>query len=46
MDFVVNKTPVEIIIEGAFGDTYFTEIYSNVNEKWYKKSWKEFKLRC
>ena len=28
--------------EGAFGGTYFRDIYSNVTEKWYKKSWKEF----
>ena len=42
MDFGVNKTPVEIIKEGAFGGTYFRDIYSSVNEKWYKKSWKEF----
>ena len=38
MDFVVNKTPVEIIIEGAFGDTYFTDIYSNVNGKVVEKA--------
>ena len=31
MDFEANKTP-----------TYFRDIYSNVNRKWYKKSWKEF----
>ena len=34
MDFGANKTPVEIIREGAFGGTYF--------RKWYRKSWKEF----
>ena len=34
--------PIEIIKEGAFGGTYFRDIYSNVNGKWYKKSWKEF----
>ena len=27
---------------GAFGGTYFTDIYSGINEKWYKNSWKEF----
>ena len=27
---------------GAFGGTYFRDIYSNVNGKWYKKSWKKF----
>ena len=36
MDFGVNKTPIEAIKEGAFGGTYFRDIYSNVNEKWYK----------
>ena len=42
MDFGANKTPVEAIKEGAFGGTYFRDIYSGVNDKWYKKSWKEF----
>ena len=42
MDFGANKTPVEVIKEGAFGGTYFRDIYSNVTGKWYKKSWKEF----
>ena len=42
MDFGANKIPVEIIKEGTFGGTYFRDIYSNVNGKWYKKSWKEF----
>ena len=42
MDFGANKTPVEVILEGAFGGTYFRDIYSVVNEKSYKKSWKEF----
>ena len=42
MDFGANKTPVEIIREGAFGCTYFRDIYSSANETWYKKSWKEF----
>ena len=42
MDFGVNKTSVEVIKEGAFGGTYFRDIYSGVNGKWYKKSWKEF----
>ena len=37
-----NKTPIEVIREGAFLGTYFRDIYSGVNEKWYKKSWKEF----
>ena len=42
MDFGENKTSVEVIREGAFGGTYFRNIYSNVNDKWQKKSWKEF----
>ena len=42
MDLGGNKIPVEVIQEGAFGGTYFRDIYSNVNGKCYKKSWKEF----
>ena len=42
MDFSPNKTPIEIIKEGSFGGTYFRDIYSGINERWYKKSWKEF----
>ena len=42
MVFNPNKTPTKIIKEGAFGDTYFRDIYSGINEKWYKNSWKEF----
>ena len=42
MDFGANKTPVEIIKKGEFGETYFSNIYSSVNNKWYKKSWKKF----
>ena len=34
MDFSPNKTPVEVVREGAFGGTYFRDIYSGVNEKW------------
>ena len=37
-----NKTPVEVIKKGAFGRAYFWDIYSGVNGKWYRKSWKEF----
>ena len=40
MDFNTNKIPIEIIKEGAFGGTYFRNIYSGINEKWYKNSWK------
>ena len=42
MNFSPNKTPIEIIKEGAFGGTYFRNIYSGINEKWYKNSWKKF----
>ena len=42
MSFNPNKTPIEIIKEGAFGDTYFRNIYSDIDEKQYKNSWKEF----
>ena len=31
MDFGVNKTPVEVIKEGAFGGNYFRDIYFSVN---------------
>ena len=40
MDFKPNKTPIEIIKEGIFGGTYFKDIFSGVNGKWYKNSWK------
>ena len=33
MDFGVNKTPIKVIKEGAFGGTYFRGIYSGVNGK-------------
>ena len=42
MNFSPNKTPMEIIKVGAFGGTYFRQIYSGINGKWYKNSWKEF----
>ena len=42
MRFSPKKTPIEIIKEGAFGSTYFRDIYSVINEKWYKNLWKEF----
>ena len=42
MDFGANKIPVEVIKEGAFGGTYFRDIYSIVIVKWYRSSWKEF----
>ena len=37
MDFGANETPIEVIKEGAFGGTSIRDIYSGVNEKWYKK---------
>ena len=37
MDFGA-KAPIEVIRKGAFGGR---DIYSDVNGKWYKKSWKE-----
>ena len=42
MRFKPNKKPAEIINEGAFGGTYFKDIYSGDNGKWYRNSWKEF----
>ena len=30
MKFGANKRPVEVIKEGAFGGTYFRDIYSGV----------------
>ena len=42
MTFDANKTVVEVIKEGAFGGTYFRDIYSGINGKWCRKSWKEF----
>ena len=41
MGFRENKTLVEVIKKGAFGETYFRDIYSSVNNKWYKNSWTE-----
>ena len=39
MNFGANT---EVIKEGAFGGRYFRDIYSGVNGKWYRNSWKEF----
>ena len=41
MDFGANKTPVEIIKEDAFGGTYLRDVYSGINNKWYRKTWKK-----
>ena len=38
MDFDANKMPIEVIREGAFGGTYFRDIYSSVTKKWYKNN--------
>ena len=43
MDFKPNLTPVKIIKKNTFGGTYFRDIYSSVNNKFCKNSWKEFK---
>ena len=43
MKFRPNIKPIDVIKKGAFGGTYFRNIYSNVNNKFYKNSWKEFK---
>ena len=43
MDFGTNLTPTEVIKEDSFGGTYFRDIYSSVNDKFYENSWKEFK---
>ena len=42
--FGVNKTPSDVIREGAFGGTYFRDIYSGVNGKWCRNSWQEYKF--
>ena len=42
MTFSSNKTPIEVIKDGAFGWIYFRDIYSSINTKWCKNSWKEF----
>ena len=42
MNFNPNISPVEVIKKGAFDGTYFRNIYSGVNDKFYENSWKEF----
>ena len=42
MDFGTNITSVEVIKKGAFGGTYFRNIYSSINDKLYKNSSQEF----
>ena len=43
MEFNPNSTTAQVIKKGAFGGTYFRNIYSGVTGKFYKNSWKEFK---
>ena len=42
-DFTPNISSIDVIKKGAFGGTYFRNIYSNVNNKLHKNTWKEFK---
>ena len=42
LDFSAKKPAVEIIKEGTFRRTFFKDIYSGINDKCYRKSWKEF----
>ena len=42
MNISPNKKPIEVIKQEAFGGTYFRDIYSGINGKWCRKSWKEF----
>ena len=42
MEFRPNISPVDVIKKGAFGGTYFRDIYSGITDKFYKNSWKEF----
>lgn len=37
-----NKPHVEVIRDGAFGETWLIDTYSDINGKWYKILWKEF----
>ena len=42
MDFSPNKTLIGITKESPIGRSYFRDIYSGINGKWYKESRKEF----
>ena len=44
MDLRSNIIPAEVIKEGFFGGTYFRDVCSKVNNKWYKNSWNEFNV--
>ena len=43
MDFGHNISPIEVIKKGAFGGTYFRNIYSGVNNKFTKPVGKDLK---
>ena len=40
--FQPQKKSNEVTRKGVFGGTYFRDIYSDINGKRYKNSWKEF----
>ena len=42
MNFGTNKSLTEVIKKGSFEGTCVRDIYYNINNKWYKNSWKEF----
>ena len=42
MNFRQNITLAEVIQKGDFGETYFRDIYSTVNDKWYRNSRNKF----
>ena len=42
INFNANKTYIEAFKEWSFRGDYFRNIYSGINVKWYRKSWKEF----
>ena len=41
-DFKPDLTPKQIFEKGAFGGTYYRDIYSSITKKSYKNAWKEF----
>ena len=42
MDLRQNIIPNGVIKKVDFGGPYFRDIYSCINGKWYRKTWKEF----
>ena len=44
MDSKPNLTPLEVMKKGAFGRSYFRDIYYSVTNKWYKNSWEKFSV--